>query len=454
VNQQRFDVLLDSISRLARRGAVGHALNIVEKLRPVEVAAVLRALPQREREATFSALCRRDAQKAAESLTELGPELGVELLVPLDIALVDRLMAAVPSDDAALLVAALPEQMRDQLLEQMRDDKSTDVQELLTFELETAGRIMTHNFFALHEDVTVADAIAALQRRSEEFELSYYLYVVDERNHLLGVVSMRQLLLSTPSTPLKKIMSTDVIKVTTSTDQEDVARLVANYNLIALPVVDDEHKLVGIVTVDDIIDVIREEATEDIYALAGVDADDRAHGSTVNSVRRRLPWLMTSLATSLLAAAVVNLFSRSLEVTIALAVLLPVVIAMADNAATQAMTVVVRAIGLNEVARGGWVGIVAKEALVGLVNGAAVGLAAGLAAAAWFRSLALGAAVAIALVVNTVVAGLFGTAVPILLKRLRIDPAIASSVFVITLTVVVGLLIYFMLGRVMLGAAP
>jgi hypothetical protein len=142
-----------------------------------------------------------------------------------------------------------------------------------------------------------------LQRRSEEFEMAFYLYVVDSRNHLLGVVSLRQLLLNSPSTPLRKIMISDVIKVTTDTDQEEVARLVANYNLIALPVVDDENKLVGIVTVDDIIDVMREEATEDIYALAGVEAEDRALGSPVNSVRRRLPWLLTSLGTSLLAAA-------------------------------------------------------------------------------------------------------------------------------------------------------
>jgi magnesium transporter len=451
MNQQRFDVLLDSINRLARRGAVSHALNILEKLRPVEVAAVLRALSQREREATFAALVRRDMAKAAEALTELGPEHAVQLLSPLDGALATRLMASISSDDAALLVAELPVELRDRLLEQMHDDQSTDVQELLTFENETAGRIMTPAFFALQEDVTVSDAIAALQRRSEEFELSYYLYVVDERNHLVGVVSMRQLLMSTPSTPLKKIMSTDVIKVTTSTDQEDVARLVANYNLIALPVVDDENKLVGIVTVDDIIDVIREEATEDIYALAGVEADDRALGSSFNSVRRRLPWLLTSLATSLLAAAVVSLFRDTLEEAIALAVLLPVIMAMGMNAATQTMTVIVRGIGLNEVSWDRWLGVLGKEALVGLANGAVVGAAAGLAAAVWFSSARLGLAVGVALFVNTVVAGALGTVIPIVLKRLRVDPAVASNVFVMTLTVVVGLLIYLELGRMVLG---
>src|SRR4051812_30609322 len=335
MNQQRFDVLLDSVGRLVRRGAVSHALNILEKLRAVDVATVLRALSQRERETTFSALSLRDPVKAAGALTELGPEYAVQLLGSLGVDEALPLVRVIPSDDAALLLDQLPEAMRDELLARMQLEHSTNVQELLTFDTETAGRIMSPDFFALQEDVTVSEAISLLQRRSEEFEMSYYLYVVDERNHLLGVVSMRQLLLNTPSTPLKKIMSTDVIRATTATDQEEVARLVANYNLIAVPIVDDESKLVGIVTVDDVIDVIREEATEDIYALAGVEADDRALGGAVTSVRRRLPWLLTSLGTSLLAAAVVNVYRSSLEAAVALAVLLPVVVAMGDNAATQ-----------------------------------------------------------------------------------------------------------------------
>src|SRR5262245_2662279 len=345
----------------------------------------------------------------------------------------------------------MPEELREEMLDAMKLEHSTVVNELLGFEDETAGRIMTPDFFALDEDVTVSEAITSLQRRSEEFEMAFYLYVVDSRNHLLGVVSLRQLLVNQPSTPLRKIMISDVIKVATDTDQEEVARIVATYNLLAVPVIDPENKLVGIVTVDDIIDVMREEATEDIYALAGVEADDRALGSSFNSVRRRLPWLLTSLATSLLAAVVVSLFRETLEEVVALAVLLPVVMAMGMNAATQTMTVIVRGIGLNEVSWDRWLGVLAKEAVVGVANGAVVGAAAGLAATVWFSSLRLGAAVAVAIFVNTVVAGAFGTIVPIALKRLRIDPAVASNVFVMTLTVVAGLLIYLALGRMVLG---
>ncbi len=446
MNQQRFDVLLDSVGRLARRGAHAHALNILEKLRPVDVANVLRSLAHRDREELFGALAERDGAKAAESLTELGEEYVGELLTPLEPDRILELLHALPGDDAALVIAELPTELRESLLERMHATESTGVHELLTFDTETAGRIMTPDFFALHEDITVSQAVAALQRRSEELEMSFYVYVVDERNHLVGVVSLRQLLLNSPSTPLKKIMSSDVIKVTTSTDQEEVARLVANYNLIALPVVDDENKLVGIVTVDDVIDVIREEATEDIYALAGVDADDRAGGSSANSVRRRLPWLMISLGTALLLAAVISFFRNSVQSAVALAVLIPVVIVMGGNAATQTMTVVVRALQLNEISWDNGFRVVAKEALAGLVNGAAVGLVAGIVAALWFRSPMFGVAMAVTLVLTIVVGGVVGTLIPLLLKRFRVDPAMASSVFVLTATVVVGLLVYLTLG--------
>jgi magnesium transporter len=449
MNQQRFDVLLDSVGRLVRRGAVSHALNILEKLRPVDVASVLRALSPREREATFGSLARRDPGKAAEALTELGAEYATPLLEPLGVDEVLPLFRGLSSDDAALLLDELPESLRDEVLARMQADHATDVQELLTFETETAGRIMSPDFFALHEDTTVSEAISSLQKRSGEFELSYYLYAVDERNHLLGVVSMRQLLVSTPSTPLKKIMSTDVIKVRTSADQEEVARLVANYNLIALPVVDDENKLVGIVTVDDIIDVMREEATEDIFALAGVEAEDRALGSPLNSVRRRLPWLLMSLGTSLLAAAVVNAFRGSIETAVALAVLIPVVTAIGDDAATQTLAVIVRSIQLGEVSWERGLRVVLKESSVGIANGLVVGAVAGAVASIWLRSLRLGMTVGLALALTTLIACVLGTLVPLLLKRSRVDPAIASSLFVVTLSIVLGLLIYLALGSVL-----
>jgi magnesium transporter len=446
---QRLNVMLESVGKLVRRGALSNAINLLGKLRAVDIAQLLNQLPLRERTMTFDALVRHEIVKAAEALSEMEKDRAVELLTGLTRDEVSRILQELPSDDAALLVAELPEELRDELLDGMKAEHSSDVQELLAFADETAGRIMTPDYFALDEDVTAAEAITALQRRSEDFEMVFYVYVVDSRNHLLGVVSLRQLLLSPPSTPLRKIMIGDVIKVTTDTDQEDVARIVASYNLLAVPVVDEDHKLVGIITVDDAIDVMREEATEDIYALAGVDADDRALGSPVSSVSRRLPWLLVWLLTTLIAVAIVRYYLATIQDWIALAALIPVVAAMGGNAATQTLTVVVRALGLGEV---GWEtsGRVAlKEALVGLINGILIGFVVAAIISVWF-SLRLGLVLGLTMVVSLFVASMLGTLIPVVLKRLRFDPALSSSVVVITVTDVLTLMFYLGLATLLL----
>lgn len=447
---QRLNLMLDSVGRLARRGAMSNAANLLTKLRPVDIAQILGQLPQRDSEIVFEALVRHDLGKAAETLSEMETSRSVALLTTLNREDVLRLLQELPSDDATLLVSELPEELRDEFLDAMKIEHSTVVNELLGFADETAGRIMTPEYFALDEDVTVAEAIEELQRRSEEFEMAFYLYVVDSRNHLLGVVSLRQLLLTPPSTPLRKIMIGDVIKVTTDTDQEEVARTVATYNLLAVPVVDEENKLAGIITVDDVIDVMREEATEDIYALAGVEADDRALGSPLNSVRRRLPWLMLSLGAALIAVAIVQYYVATIESSIWLAVLIPVVATMGSNAATQTMTVVVRGIGLGEVGVDTGRRVVIKEALVGLINGSLIGVSVCAIIAVWFGAklrsmvfgLKLGGILGITMVLSLVVAGALGTLVPVLLKRFRVDPALASSMFVVTFTDVITFLFY------------
>lgn len=459
MREERLKLLLDSVSRLARRGAVSNAANLLAKLRPVDIAQILGQLPQHDSEIVFEAFVRHDLSKAAEALSELETSRAVNLLTTLKREDVSRLLQELPSDDATLLVSELPEELRDEFLDAMKLEHSTVVNELLGFPDETAGRIMTPEFFALDEDVTVSEAISELQRRSEEFEMAFYLYVVDSRNHLLGVVSLRQLLLNAPSTPLRKIMIGDAIKVTTDTDQEEVARIVATYNLLAVPVVDEENKLAGIITVDDVLDVMREEATEDIYALAGVEADDRALGSPINSVRRRLPWLMLSLGAALIAVAIVQYFVATIKSSIWLAVLIPVVATMGSNAATQTMTVVVRGIGLGEV---GWETtrrVVIKEALVGLINGFIVGVTVTAIIAIWFGAklgsmwfgLKLGGILGVTTLLSLVVAGALGTLVPVLLKRFRVDPALASSMFVVTFTDVITFVFYLGVATLLLS---
>ncbi len=441
MQEQRLKLILDSVIRLARRGAMSNAVNLLTKLRSVDIAQILTQLPQSEREAICSALVGSDLTKAAEAVSEMETESAVALLAALNRDDVTRLLQELPSDDATLLVAEMPEDLRDELLETMKTEHSTVVNELLGFADETAGRIMTPDYFALDEELTISEAITALQKRSEEFEMAFYIYVVDSRNHLLGVVSLRQLLLNPPSTPLRKIMIGDVIKVTTDTDQEEVARLVATYNLLAVPVVDQENKLAGIITVDDIIDVMREEATEDIYALAGVDADDRALGSAMNSVRRRLPWLLLSLGGALIAVAIVRLLLPANPNSLLLAILIPVVATMGSNAATQTMTVVVRGIGLGEVSWETRWRVTLKEALVGLTNGLVIGLVVSGIVALWFNA-TLGGVLGLTMILSLLFAGMLGTLIPVLLKRFKIDPALASSVFVVTFTDIVTFFFY------------
>jgi magnesium transporter len=441
MQEQRLKLILDSVIRLARRGAMSNAVNLLTKLRSVDIAQILTQLPQSEREAICSALVGSDLTKAAEAVSEMETESAVALLAALNRDDVTRLLQELPSDDAALLVAEMPEDLRDELLETMKTEHSTVVNELLGFADETAGRIMTPDYFALDEELTISEAITALQKRSEEFEMAFYIYVVDSRNHLLGVVSLRQLLLNPPSTPLRKIMIGDVIKVTTDTDQEEVARLVATYNLLAVPVVDPENKLAGIITVDDIIDVMREEATEDIYALAGVDADDRALGSAMNSVRRRLPWLLLSLGGALIAVAIVRFLLPANPNSLLLAILIPVVATMGSNAATQTMTVVVRGIGLGEVSWETRWRVTLKEALVGLTNGLVIGLVVSGIVALWFNA-TLGGVLGLTMILSLLFAGMLGTLIPVLLKRFKIDPALASSVFVVTFTDIVTFFFY------------
>jgi magnesium transporter len=439
---QRNNLLLEPVSRLVRRGAMSNAINLLTKLRPADIAQILTQLSQYERQTIFHALIAHDLTKAAEAVSEMETERAVDLLTTLDRPDVSRLLQELPSDDAALLVGEMPEELREELLDTMKAEHSTDLQELLGFADETAGRIMTPDYFALDEDVTVSEAITALQRRSEDFEMAFYLYVVDSRNHLLGVVSLRQLLLNPPSTPLRKIMIGDVIKVTTDTDQEEVARIVATYNLLATPVVDQENKLVGIITVDDIIDVMREEATEDIYALAGVEADDRAFGPPLNSVRRRLPWLLLSLGAALIAVAIVQYYRDLIDKSLPLAFLIPVVAAMGSNAATQTLTVVVRGIGLGEIDWAASRRVVFKESLVGLINGVIIGSAVFLIVALWF-GVKIAGVLGITMVLSLIVAGVLGTIIPVILKQLRLDPALASSVFVVTLTDAITFFFYF-----------
>jgi len=435
--QRRIDLVLDSVKRLLRIGATANLLNLLQKQHPADLAQVFSELQDKERDAAFTVLADRNGRLAMEAVSELGPENGARLLATRPAEEIAKLAQDIPSDDAAALIDHLPEELSAAVLHLMRPKESTVVENLLEYAERTAGRIMNPNVFALNEDITVGEAITEIQT-SRDVEMVFYLYVVDERRHLVGVVSLRRLLLVSPETPLKRIMTADLISARVDMDQEEVARQVAAYNLLAIPVVDAENKLVGIITVDDVIDVIKDEATEDIYRLAGVAGDERAFTPAKESLRKRLPWLGINLLTAFLAAAVVGLFEGTIDLFPVLAVFMPIVAGMGGNAGTQTLTVIVRGIALGELTWSNSRKALLKEAVVGLGNGIVLGAAA--AGVVWMvrGNATLGLVLGMAMIINMFVAAAAGTLVPLGLRAANVDPALASSVFITTMTDMFG----------------
>jgi magnesium transporter len=447
--QRKLDVVLDSVKRLLRMGATANLSNLLQKQHPADLAQVLTDLVDRDRQAVFNVLVDRNRRLAMEALSELGPEAGAQLLADRPAEEIATLLQELESDDAAAIVDYLPEDLSASVLELITRKEGGEVEALLEYAEQTAGRIMNPDVFALSEDLTVGEAITALQQ-SRDVEMVFYLYVIDERRHLVGVISLRRLLLVSPETPLKRIMTADLVSVRVDTDQEEVARIVASYNLLAIPVVDEENKLAGIITVDDVIDVIKDEATEDLYRMAGVATDERVFTPPLESLRKRLPWLITNLGTAFLAASVVKVFEGTIDKVTALAVFMPVVAGMGGNAATQTLTVIVRGIALGELTWSNSRKALFKEGLVGIGNGVACGAVAALVTWLLQGTPALGLVLALAMIINMFVAASAGTLIPLGLRALKVDPALASSVLITTFTDVCGFLSFLGLGTLFL----
>ena len=437
------------VRKLLHRGARSNLAKIFIKAYPVDVARLLSTLGSAERSQAFDVLLGEcEVSHVASVLSEMAPEDSLKLLERLDPKRIAELLSEIPTDDATFLASRLPDPLAAQVIALMETQLAAGVRELLEHEERTAGRIMTPDYFAMQEDVTVSEAITSLQRRNEEYEMVFYVYVVDKRDHLVGVVSLRKLLTTPPSYQLNRIMVPDVISVRTTADQQEVARLVAEYNLLAIPIVNDEDKLVGIVTVDDVIDVLQEEVAEDLLALAGVAAEERVSTPATRSLRLRAPWLLINLATAFLATFVVSQFEEQISQRPALAALMPIVAGMGGNAATQTLTVIIRGIALGELTDVSWVTL--KSIIVGAGNGIITGLVGASVAGLYYKNVWLGAVLASAMVINMIVAGAAGTMIPVILKKFHIDPAVASSVFVTTCTDVAGFLSFLGLATLLM----
>jgi magnesium transporter len=342
-----------------------------------------------------------------------------------------------PADNAAEIVDELPAEQAEKVLDLMKEEQAEEVQELLEYGEKTAGRIMSPRFVAVHEEASVAQAIEHV-RKAASAEQAFYLYVVDDHDHLVGVVPFRRLITADPATPVNLIREEEVVSVTPDTDQEEVARQVAKYNLLAVPVVNQSRKLLGTITVDDVIDIIQEEATEDIHRLAGVAADETVFDPPRAVFTKRLLWRLVNLATAILAASVIGLFEGSIQSLAMLAVFMPIVASMGGISTTQTATVVIRGLALGDMTAAHLWRVLRKELSLALTTGAANGLVMMAIAYLWKGQFLLSLILGVALLFNMLVAAVVGVLIPLSLKTFRIDPAIASSVIITTFTDVFG----------------
>ena len=438
-------LLAETVRKLVSREAFANAHRILAKLHPADVAQVLADLPEAYRLKTFRVVFQRDLTLAASALGELGVERAAHLVPRLEPTEISQLLQELDPDDAAEFLSELPEELREQVLRGMRSRAASDVEGLLQYPEQTAGRIMSPKVFSVPEDTTIGETIKHLQD-SPDVEMVFYIYVVDGHGTLVGVLSLRQLLQRRPDVPLSEVMVTDVLRVRTEMDQEEVAQMVASYNILAVPVVNQQGKLVGLITVDDVIDVIKEEATEDMYRMAGLGASESVFTRAPRSIRMRIPWLTVNLATAFLASWVVSLFEASIARFAILAVFMPMVPLLGGNAGNQTLTVMVRGIALGELSWKNSRQALLKELAVGSANGLMIGLLIAGFAWVWKGDPRIGLALALAMIGTMVVAAVVGTLTPLTLRWLKVDPALASSVFVTTATDVTGFLLFLGIG--------
>jgi len=449
MTSDRNRILVESIKRLLRRGATSHLGKIVNKTHAADLSVVFHSLSLAQQRKLFSLIT--DVEQKGILFSELDEDIFQNLIEDMRLEDIVKILESMQSDDVADIVGRLPAEKSKTILDAMRTAESEEVEDLLRYENDTAGGIMIPDFIALREDVTASEAIQSLQTEHSDVEMAFYLYVVDDYGKLVGVSSLRQLVVVSPKTPLKEFMTTDVFSVQTDMDQEEVAKLVARYDILAVPVVDGANRLVGIVTVDDVIDILRKEATEDILKMAGAGEEFVETKSILKSTRIRLPWLFASCLGGIFAFFIIGEFESSLSKIAYLAAFIPVIMGMGGNIGTQSSTIVVRGLATGRInVRDIW-SVVFKELTIGLILGLVYGLLIGSVAQFRYSMEALALSVALAVVCSMSIAALVGSLVPMGFARINIDPAVATGPLVTTAIDIISVFFYFLIATTLLG---
>lgn len=375
---------------------------------------------------------------------ELEDEEKYELLSLFSDVREERIISEMASDDLADLLGELEDSVQQKIISKMDKEQADDVTELLTYEEDTAGGLMATEFISIQEGMTIRETIQYLREEAPSSETPYYIYVLDEKEVLKGVVSLRDIIISDDNVPIFDIMNENVLSVPVDMDQEEVGRLFEKYGYMVIPVVDEQNVMCGIITFDDIMGVLNEETTEDIYLLGGLSEGEVIDSSPFDAIKSRLPWLLVNLVTAAMAASVVGFFEGTISRIVALATFMPIVTGMGGNAGTQTLTLIVRGIALDELNEKNMRKILLKELVVGVVNGICLGIIVGIVANFWVGKPIFGFVIGTAMILNLIVAASSGYFVPVVLKKFNVDPALASGVFVTTFTDIMGF--FFFLG--------
>ncbi len=438
--------LVRSISAALQNGEMQLARDLVRELKAPDLADVIEFLEPEERIALIQAL---GNSFDYEVLSELEETVRDQVSEALPNELLARAVTELDTDDAAYVIENLEESDKQEILAQLESGDREAIERNLDYPEETAGRLMQSDFVAVAPFWTVGHVIDHMRESEELPDHFSAIFVVDPAYRVLGSVDLSRLLRTKRHVPVETIMDTEHHLVIATDDQEEVARQFKRYDLMSAPVVDKNNRLVGVVTVDDVVEVIQDEAEEDMKALAGV-GDESLAGTVLETVRSRVPWLIVNLGTAILASSVIKAFDATIEQMVALAVLMPIVASMGGNAGTQTMTVTVRALATNKLGRLNAPRVITREGFVGLCNGIVLSTLLALVVYIWFGQGKLGLVIGAAMIVNSVAAGLAGILVPLAMDSLDLDPAPASGVFVTMITDVVGFFAFLGLASIWL----
>ena len=439
---------LDRVAQALEQGTLGDVSRMLRKMEPADAAHLLESSPPRSRQVLWQLI---DDDQQGEVLNELGDELQLEFLSALEPAQVAQLTEGLDDDDVADILQQLPDEVTFEVLEAMDHQDRARLEQVIFYADDTAGGLMNTDAITIRADLTLDVVLRYLRRHEEIPEATDNLIVVTRKDRYVGLLPLRTLLVSDPSHSVRELMVTSQQAIPVDMPDDEVARLFERNDWVSAPVVDADGRLLGRITIDDVVDVIREDADHSFMAIAGLDEDEDTFAPVLRTARRRTVWLAVNLVTAFIAAGVINQFQGTIEKVVALAVLMPIVASMGGIAGTQTVTVLVRAMAMGQINAGNRAWLILREAYVGIINGLVWAAVVATAAALWFDSPALGAIIAAALVINLVTAGLSGAVLPLVLQRLKIDPALAGGVVLTTVTDVVGFVAFLGLAAAFYG---